>query len=87
MFRATPCSVLLMTVLSTLSTTVSSAEIVSTSFDGYIDSLDLTAAGTKDWAVFGVKESSGSAGAREMKNETTSMLHRSDPSLGGHAAR
>lgn len=59
MFRATQYSVALMIVLATLSAAVGSAEIVSTSFDGDIVSLDLTAAGTKVGAVFGVTQSSG----------------------------
>lgn len=54
MFRATRWSVSLMTVVTTLSAAVSSAEIVTTSFDEDMVALDLTAAGTKDSAVLGV---------------------------------
>jgi hypothetical protein len=43
-----------MTVVTTLSAAVSSAEIVTTSFDEDMVALDLTAAGTKDSAVLGV---------------------------------
>jgi hypothetical protein len=72
-----------MTVLATLSAAVSSAEIISTSFDGDIVSLDLTAAGTKDWAVFGVKQSSGpdeSLVAVEFKKGGTGIAKRLMPS-------
>jgi hypothetical protein len=52
-----------MAVSITLSAAVSSAEIVATSVHADIVSLDLTAAGTQDWAVFGVNRSSGSDGS------------------------
>jgi hypothetical protein len=76
MFRATQCSVALMIVLATHFAAVSSAEIVSTSFDRGVVSLDLTAAGTKDWAVFGVDQSSrldGSLSAVDFKKGGTGI--------------